>query len=162
MQRQFQKIVAAVDFDFPLPLFHNCADARGCQDTAKPRTGRANTFDQGALGDQFNLELAGNHPFLSFWIGADVGHDHFCDAARRDQPPDPDARTGGVVGDDAGDRQDGAAAAMTVRSQAPRSINASMIRAGVPTPMNPPIMTLAPSGISAAASVGEIDALIVA
>src|SRR5437773_906204 len=42
--------------------------------------------------------------------------------------------------------------AITVRFPVPRRTSSSMTRSGVPTPMKPPIITLAPSGISDAAS----------
>ena len=42
--------------------------------------------------------------------------------------------------------------AMTVRSRLPWRTSSSITRSGVPTPMKPPIIRLAPSGIMATAS----------
>ena len=51
--------------------------------------------------------------------------------------------------------------AMTVRSFAPRRTRASISRWGEPVPMKPPIRSLAPSGISAAAASAVIASFIV-
>ena len=45
--------------------------------------------------------------------------------------------------------------AITVRSRLPWRTSSSITRSGVPTPMNPPIMSVAPSGIIATASFTE-------
>ena len=44
--------------------------------------------------------------------------------------------------------------AMAVRVRTPRATRASIVRFGVPTPMKPPIMIVAPSGTSAATACG--------
>ncbi len=46
--------------------------------------------------------------------------------------------------------------AMTVRPRTPRATIASIRRFGVPTPMKPPMRTVAPSGIIAAATSARI------
>jgi hypothetical protein len=45
--------------------------------------------------------------------------------------------------------------AMMVKLRAPREAKAARTRCGEPTPMKPPIITTAPSGISSAAAAGE-------
>jgi hypothetical protein len=61
------------------------------------------------------------------------------DAAGIDELADAEAGFRGVIG-------------VTVRLRACRATSASTSRSGVPTPRKPPIMTLAPSGTSRAAS----------
>ena len=52
--------------------------------------------------------------------------------------------------------------AMTVRFFLAAATSASISRCGEPTPMKPPIITTAPSGMSAAAAAGEIAHFIAA
>ena len=92
-------------------------------------------------GTRSTCDLAGDHLPLRFGIEADVADDGLAAPALRRSACR--CRMPGVA----------VSLAMTVRSRLPWRTSSSISRSGVPTPMKPPIIRLAPSGIIATASV---------
>lgn len=96
------------------------------------------SFRKRPLRHQIHRKLPGEHQTLRLRIGADVGY-----LARATQPAVmslPMPTPGRAV-----------SFAITVSPRAQRAMSASVTRCGEPTPMKPPIITIASSGTSAAA-----------
>ena len=76
---------------------------------------------------------------LGFRVGANMRHDDFAHRVRGNESPMPS-------------RGRAVSLAITVKLFRPCRTSSTMIRCGIPTPKNPPIMTEAPSGIFLAAA----------
>ncbi len=138
----------AIDIDEPLAFFHRRTDASRCEDAAKAAAAGADPIGQRALRDQIHVDFPGDHLFLGHGIGADVRYSRFRDASGVNQLADATARERGVIANHG-------------QSACARATSASMKRSGEPTPIKPPNIMLASSGIKTAASAGEIALCII-
>ena len=138
-ERRLEQVDAAVDRDLLLALLDDRADAGRRQDAAEPEAARPDALDERPLRDEVHLQVPGEHLLLGLRIEADVTHDDPPQQLGSDELADADARSGGVVGD----HREFALCCRT---------SSSISGSGVPTPMKPPTIRVAPVGIIATAS----------
>ena len=88
MDRQFEQVLFAVYRELLLAVFDVGADAGRGQAAAESVTAAADTLCKGALGDELDIEFAGEHLILCYGVEADMGRLEASDTVVNYQPAD--------------------------------------------------------------------------